>query len=69
MIRGKVVTMRDVIDALERAPGEWFYASDLPCRGSIQGVSNALRHAWHRGLVERKVVNESANTSMWRSPA
>lgn len=56
--------MVEVVGALIRRPGGAF-ARDLQVDGSIQAVSNALRHARRYGWVRSALQGHSGNTSIW----
>lgn len=69
-------TVERVIEEMKaHYPGEWVRALDLQMvaghnagiRGSIQGISNALRHGHQRGLIARRVVCRSSNVSEWKA--
>ena len=60
------VTIELVMDALKQAGPGWHFARDLPVRGSLQSICNALRHARRQGVVQSRLANASANRSEWR---
>lgn len=58
-------TVDDILLALP-ANGDLTWASSLPVAASIQSVSNALRHAEGRGLVERMKGLSRRSPVRWR---
>jgi hypothetical protein len=68
------VTVDRVVEEMRaHYPGQWVLALDLQMvagqntgiRGSIQGISNALRHGHQRGLIERRYVSHKGYVSEW----
>lgn len=61
----KRVTMLDVLAGLKRCPGGYSFAGDIPITGSVQAISNALRHAGYREWVTREFPDAKRNRAVW----
>lgn len=45
--------------------GRWVTAQEVSSRGSIQSISNALRHAYQNGMVERRREGGRRSRYLW----
>jgi hypothetical protein len=60
------VTVAQAVEAVRRAGGGPVLARELIMgHGSMQGLSNALRHAYHQGYLDRRIDRENSHRYLW----